>query len=156
MQAFYFPLFPILGCSLFGSATGISAGTGVSLSAWTKTFQGRETNFCEHGETIRPALFNERSGRHFATWGEFLLSTSSCHHRYVFILPLMSNGLSRLIITLESLTRQILIWNTSRATMYIAFDVREVTSQTARTPLFRLKVDATNVHSLVISSLIRE
>ena len=62
----------------------ISAGTGVSLSAWTKALQGRETNFREHGETIRPALFNAhaRSGRHFATWGEFLLSTSSCNHRY--------------------------------------------------------------------------
>ena len=82
MQAFYFPLFPIVGCSLFGSATGMSAGTGVSLSAWTKTLQGRETNFSEHGESIRPALFNARSGRHFATWGEFLLSKSSCNHRY--------------------------------------------------------------------------
>ena len=88
MQAFYFPLFPILGCSLFGSATnpnpnfGMSAGTGVSLSAWIKTFQDRETNFREHGETIRPALFNARSGRHFATWGKFLLLTSSCNHRH--------------------------------------------------------------------------
>ena len=52
------PLFPILECSIFSSATGISAGTGVSLSALTKAFQGRETNFCEHGKTIRPALFN--------------------------------------------------------------------------------------------------
>ena len=65
----------------------------VSLSAWNKTFQGQETNFCEHGEAIRPALLNERSGRHFATWGEF------CYQKYhviivtVFILPLiMSNG----------------------------------------------------------------
>ena len=84
MQAFYFSLFPILGCSLFSSVTGISAGTGVSLSAWTKAFQGRETNFREHGETIHPTLFNAhtRSGRHFATWGEFLLSKSSCNHRY--------------------------------------------------------------------------
>ena len=112
MQAFYFSLFPILGWSLFSSATGISAGTGVSLSAWTKACQGRETNFREHGEGIRPALFNAhaRSGRHFATWGEFLLSTSSCKHRYGLHFCLECQmAPSRLIITCLFVIRVILI-----------------------------------------------
>ena len=94
MQAFYFPLFPILGCSLFGSGAGLNRrleGADVSLSAWKKTFQGQETNFCEYGETIRPAILNERSGRHFATWGEFLLLKVSFIIGTVFILPSMSN-----------------------------------------------------------------
>ena len=39
-------------------------------------FQGRETNIWEYDRTIRLALSNTRSGLYFATWGEFLISSS--------------------------------------------------------------------------------
>ena len=54
-----------------------------SFNVRTKTFEGREKNPGEHGETIyiRLALFNERSGPHSATRMKFLLSSSLCYHR---------------------------------------------------------------------------
>ena len=67
-------------------------GNGDSLSAWTKTFEGRETNPGEHGEAIRLALFNERSGPQSATCMKFLLSSSLCYHRpHLHLFFILSN-----------------------------------------------------------------
>ena len=58
--------------------------TSESLSAWTKTFEGRETNLGEHGETIRLALFCARSGH---TWQRVM---KFCYlHHYVIIVVIV-------------------------------------------------------------------
>ena len=101
MQAFYFPLFPILGCSLFGSAAGLIEDSKALVWVFQlgpKLFKvGRQTS----ANMVKPFVLRFAMSAAADTSQRGVNSCYQHHHVIivkVFILPLMLNGPSRLII----------------------------------------------------------